>query len=375
MFDGNLALQLPLQGECPAFESYTDSKWTNEDYYQIAQKISDYGCMRIRERDEYIIFKEEVLEKVTEDLSARQVEKHSNTEEIRAKACGVISPFCSAIVLNDTNSKSYNKSFLAAFDVQKNGSISNNIPSFKAIQSERMSLNIGFDTEFQDFRDECERNRLVLSLQMSIEVGGTLIRYFFLVNPRFQEVTAEGGRIPLKYCLADILCDLKTNYVRNIPLLRKDDLIYKDKRLIKDSVRKTEDFEYLEFKDFKCREDNITNKQSTIESPYPVIIDITNKLYGHLHNITCAAAAAAQRKLISVEEFYAKYKGPDVEWEEYVAAIREHLKHYLTEEEVNQYLAQPETVDILNEHFTKYIKSLGVCYSPASTAYCLWMLY
>lgn len=133
--------------------------------------------------------------------------------------------------------------------------------------------------------------------------------------------------------------------------------------------------EYLEFKGFKCREDTITDKQSTIESPYPVIVDITNKVYGHLHNTTCAAAAATQKKLITVEEFYAKYKGPDVEWEEYVAAIREHLKHYLTEEELKQFFVQPETVDILNDHFAKYINRLGDSYSPSSTAYCLWMLY
>ena len=133
--------------------------------------------------------------------------------------------------------------------------------------------------------------------------------------------------------------------------------------------------EYLEFKGFKCREDNITNKQSTIESPYPVIVDITNKVYGHLHNTTCAAAAATQKKLITVEEFYAKYKGPNVEWEEYVAAIREHLKHYLTAEEVDHYLVEPDTVDMLNDHFKNYIQRLGDSYSPDATAYCLWMLY
>jgi len=139
----------------------------------------------------------------------------------------------------------------------------------------------------------------------------------------------------------------------------------KDKRL--------ELIDYLEFKGFKCREDNKTDKQSTIESPYPLIADITHKNYGHLHDATCAAAAKS--KLLSVEEFYAMYKGPDIEWEEYVAAIREHLKRYLTEEEVNEYLVQPETVDMLNDHFDRYIKRLGDGYSPASTANCLWMLY
>ena len=130
--------------------------------------------------------------------------------------------------------------------------------------------------------------------------------------------------------------------------------------------------EYLEYKGFKCREDNITNKQSTINSPYPVIIDISRKLYGHLHNTTCAAAAATQRKVISADEFYVLYKGPDSEWEEYIAAIRAKLKHYLTDEEINEYLIRPDTVEILNEHFDSFIKGSG---SPSSTAYCLWMLY
>ena len=75
-----------------------------------------------------------------------------------------------------------------------------------------MSINIGFDTEFQDYRDGSGKNRRVLSLQMTIAIGETLIRYFFLVDPRYQEVTAEGGMIPLKYCLADILDDLRKCY-------------------------------------------------------------------------------------------------------------------------------------------------------------------
>lgn len=142
-----------------------------------------------------------------------------------------------------------------------------------------------------------------------------------------------------------------------------------------DKEKRTTLVEYLEFKGFKCREDKNTTKQSTIDSQYPVIVDITRKIYGHLHNTTSATAVASQNKLISVEEFYALYKGPDVEWEEYVVAIREHLKYYLTEEEVNDYLIEPHTVEILNDHFNNYIKGLEGGYSPDSTAYCLWMMY
>ena len=103
------------------------------------------------------------------------------------------------------------------------------IPSFRAIQSDSIRLNIGFDTEFQENRNGERENRRVLSLQMSIRVGDMSIRYFFLVDPRYQEITAEGGKIPLKYCLADILNDLKKNYFTDFPLVLKKDIRYREK--------------------------------------------------------------------------------------------------------------------------------------------------
>ena len=148
-------------------------------------------------------------------------------------------------MLIDTPSTLADKSFLAPLDVQRAGSIAEVIPSFKVIQSEKMSLNIGFDTEFQDFRDEPGRNRLLLSLQMSISIGETLIRYFFLVDPRSQEVTADGGQIPLKYCLADILDDLKKSYFHNFPLVLKRDIIYKEKKTQSDTTFKIIDFKAM----------------------------------------------------------------------------------------------------------------------------------
>ncbi len=142
-----------------------------------------------------------------------------------------------------------------------------------------------------------------------------------------------------------------------------------------DKDKRKELVDYLEFKGFECREDEITSKQSAIESSYPLIVDITRKLYGHLHNTTCAAGAASKKKIISAEEFYALYKGPDVEWEEYVAAIKEHMKNYLTVEEIEQYLVKPDTVDILNDHFKQYTQENASECDPCATAYCLWMLY
>jgi len=64
---------------------------------------------------------------------------------------------------------------------------------------------------------------------MSINIGGQILRYFFLIDPRYQEVTADGGKIPLKYCLADILCDLKKSHLPEVPLVLKRDIVHKEK--------------------------------------------------------------------------------------------------------------------------------------------------
>lgn len=159
------------------------TSWSWEEYWQIRTALAVYKCKPLKSRDEYTLFKEVVLsENPTELAIFRQSEEAKNPEISRDEASGVISPICKASMLNDTTfSSEYNKPFLAPLDIQKNGSVAKVISSFKVIQSDRMSLNIGFDTEFQAFKGgSC---RKVLSLQMSIAVGETLIRYFFLVDP------------------------------------------------------------------------------------------------------------------------------------------------------------------------------------------------
>ncbi|MBR4455187.1 MAG: hypothetical protein IKS32_03075 [Solobacterium sp.] len=145
---------------------------------------------------------------------------------------GVISPYGRAILINDTTSviSPVPGAFLSQLDVQKNARIADVLGSFRAVQSEGICLNIGFDTEFQQFAVP-EKNRRVLSLQMSIAIGNTLIRYFFLVDPLYQEVTADGGAIPFSYCIGDILSDLRTCYFPSFPLVRKEKLVYKVKTL------------------------------------------------------------------------------------------------------------------------------------------------
>ena len=231
MFEGTSALQPNIaNAPFPAGDYYQDAEWTLDQHSYIAQALQQYGCSYLKGRDEYTLLKEVVLPNVTQVSDPGKSAALETPLILKEKCSGVISPLCPAIHANDTDTSSYKKPFLAPLDVQKAGSIADVIPSFKAIQSDSMSLNIGFDTEFQDYRDGSGRNRRVLSLQMSIAVGEVLIRYFFLVDPRYQEVTAEGGRIPLKHCLADILSDLKTCYFQDFPLVLKKNIKYKQKQ-------------------------------------------------------------------------------------------------------------------------------------------------
>ena len=206
-----------------------DIDWSFEQHTSIVRALTQHGCQYLKGRNEYTLLKEVVSPDVTQVSNSGKTKTPENAVISRAEGSGVNSPLCSAIGVNDTYTNSYSKPFMAPLDVQKAGSIADVIPSFKAIHSDSMSLNIGFDTEFQDHRDGSGRNRRVLSLQMSIAVGEILIRYFFLVDPRYQEVTAEGGMIPLKYCLADILADLKKCYFKDFPLVLKKAIQYKDK--------------------------------------------------------------------------------------------------------------------------------------------------
>ena len=248
MINGTSALQLntPVAPFLIKDQS-CDVIWTAKQHYMIVQKLLKYGCEYIKGRDEYTLLKEIVVSgSLTEESNFRQTDDTANTENTRAESSGVISPLCGAVIKNDTDTTSPSKAFLAPLDVQKAGSIADVIPSFKVIQSDNMSINIGFDTEFQDYRDGSGKNRRVLSLQMTISIGETLIRYFFLVDPRYQEVTAEGGMIPLKYCLADILADLKKCYFPGFPLVRKEGLVYKEK-----NWKGRDSFKVIDFKAMK----------------------------------------------------------------------------------------------------------------------------
>lgn len=240
MIDGNLALKIIPRYDPQIFTS--DIEWTAQQYVEIITALAKNGCQYLKSRNEYTLLKEVVSPDITQVSKSGNIGSCKNAVISRSNGSGVISPLCTAIGSNDTNLNSYNKPFMAPLDVQKVDSIADVIPSFKVIQSNSMSLNIGFDTEFQDYRDGSDKNRRILSLQMTIAVGENLIRYFFLVDPNYQEVTAEGGLIPLKYCLADILADLKKCYFKDFPLVQKRSIQYKEKQWKDHSPYKVVDY-------------------------------------------------------------------------------------------------------------------------------------
>lgn len=160
-----------------------DIIWSFNQHSLIIQELLNYDCKYIKGRDEYTLLKEVVTpDSVTEVASfskgvvAKKPVNSSKNEVVSIHPMGV------AYASNDTTNKKGapgSRTFLVPLDVQKKGSIAEVISSFRVIQSAQLCLNIGFDTEFQDFRSGSGQNRRVLSLQMSIAVGTELIRYFF----------------------------------------------------------------------------------------------------------------------------------------------------------------------------------------------------
>ena len=76
---------------------------------------------------------------------------------------------------------------------------------------------------------------------------------------------------------------------------------------VRDKKERQSFIEYLEAHGFKCDEDEVTTRQSTIDSRFPITVDALHKKYGHLHNVTCSAAAATSARLVSAVEFYEQF--------------------------------------------------------------------
>ena len=65
---------------------------------------------------------------------------------------------------------------------------------------------------------------------------------------------------------------------------------------------------FLEKNGFKCDDSDAINRESTIDSRFPITVDIGCKRYGHMGNTTCAAAAVTSKALISAEDFFIHYE-------------------------------------------------------------------
>ncbi len=64
---------------------------------------------------------------------------------------------------------------------------------------------------------------------------------------------------------------------------------------------------YLESEGFTCMDNNSYNRQDTIDSGLPIIADMRDRTISRCGNVTCAAAAAQCKLVISDKEFYMLY--------------------------------------------------------------------
>ena len=65
---------------------------------------------------------------------------------------------------------------------------------------------------------------------------------------------------------------------------------------------------FLEKNGFKCADSASASRESTIDSRFPITVDIGRKKYDHMGNTTCAAAAVSSKAVIPAEEFYILYE-------------------------------------------------------------------
>ncbi len=72
---------------------------------------------------------------------------------------------------------------------------------------------------------------------------------------------------------------------------------------LKGEKARTEFIKFLEKNGYKCEEGGVATRESTIGSRFPIKVNLENKVYGHIHNITCAAAAEASKRVYSAERF------------------------------------------------------------------------
>ena len=77
---------------------------------------------------------------------------------------------------------------------------------------------------------------------------------------------------------------------------------------VRDKTERQNFIVFLEKNCFKCDETETVSRKSTLESRFPIVVDVGRKRYSHMGNATCAAAAASSKALISAEDFFIRYE-------------------------------------------------------------------
>ena len=72
---------------------------------------------------------------------------------------------------------------------------------------------------------------------------------------------------------------------------------------VRDKKERNRFIVFLEKNGFKS-----DDREGTIESKFPITVDIDRKVYGHMGNATCAAGAASSKVLITAEKFFVLYE-------------------------------------------------------------------
>ena len=65
--------------------------------------------------------------------------------------------------------------------------------------------------------------------------------------------------------------------------------------------------EFLESEGFYCLNNQSYSRQATIDSGFPLVIEMKEKYIYHLGNVTCSAAAAGSGIIMSDKNFYLLY--------------------------------------------------------------------
>lgn len=128
-------------------------------------------------------------------------------------------------------------------------------------------------------------------------------------------------------------------------------------------------YEFLTTEGFACAE-----RDEVLGSRLPLDVNVTERKFGLMENVTCAEALAAGH-IIEYAEFMCVYK-KSCSYEEYIEAVRCCLwrKGY-SHESLDEYFGRDYIARILKENYERYIESSGDESGPVSAAVCLDLMY